>query len=144
MLSWKIPKSIPNSYVQNSTCWHTFDLLCSVLRSLVFIVTKILQPFLLLPSLRLVHPAAYDTLNLNAFFYWGISSRTLLVGNWPILPGCKQSLPRTTKAKFAHCYMQIIDSGRCLSRTPKCNLQWGWAHESKDSKSNLLVCARKR
>jgi hypothetical protein len=118
--------------------------ICNLLSSLIFLITNILCLFLLLLSLHLVQTAAGDTLNSNPFFYWQVSSWMLMVGNWPILHGHKQSLPRTTKAKFPHHYMPIIDGGKCLSRTPKCNSRRSLAHESEDPKSNPLVCARKR
>ncbi len=40
----------------------------------------------LLLSLHLVHPAAYNTLNSNPFFYWRVSAKTSTSGRrWPIL-----------------------------------------------------------
>jgi hypothetical protein len=53
----------------------------------------------------------------------------------------RASLPRTTKAKLAHWYTQIINGGKCPSRTPKCNLQQSWAHDPIDSMSSSLVHA---
>ncbi len=73
---------------------------CSHLSSLIFII-KILRLFHLLPSLHLVRPAVYDTLNSNPFFYWGALQECLQVGDWPILRGSKQTFqgwPMTSSA----------------------------------------------
>jgi hypothetical protein len=40
--------------------------------------------------------------------------------------------------------MPIINSGKFLSRTPKCYLQRSWAHDPEDSKIDPLVCTPER
>ncbi len=56
----------------------------------------------------------------------------------------RASLPRTTKNKPAQCCTLTIGGKKVLSRTPKCYLQWSWAHGPEDSKNNPLVRACKR
>ncbi len=55
------PKSIPNSHVQDSMCWHTFDTLCSLLSSLINSYKQHHIYLFFFFFLCLVRPAAYGT-----------------------------------------------------------------------------------
>jgi hypothetical protein len=72
-------------------------------------------------------------------FFWEPSGRRL--ANFV---RSRASLPRTTKNKPAYHCTWIIDSGKFFSRTPKCYLQWSWAHDPEYSKIDLLVGAHER
>jgi hypothetical protein len=50
---------IQNSHVRDSTCWHTFDSLCSLLSSLILIYKQHFVYLVFFFFLRLVRPAAY-------------------------------------------------------------------------------------
>ncbi len=137
-----VSKSIQNSYVWDSTCWHTFDTHLKSFKLINFHYYK--QPTFICSSSFFAPdtPSGLQHFEFKHLFYWGVSSRTLLVENWQILCSHEQSLSRTTKAKLAHCYRPIVGGRKCLSRTLSCDSQQSWAHESKDSKSNLLVRAQ--
>ncbi len=66
------PKSIPNSHVQDSTCWHTFDTLCILLSSLIKSYKQHYVSLFFFFFLCLVCPAAY-----------GRHTHRQILSNWP-------------------------------------------------------------
>jgi hypothetical protein len=144
-------------------CWHTFDTLCSLLSSLIFIYKQHYVYLFFFFFLRLVRPAAYGFMNSqptstgalqecqqasfkahkNAnklrIFCQEPSCRRLANFVWP-----QASLPRTTKDKPAYCCMQIINGKKIFSGTPKCHSRQSWSCDPEDSKSKPMVRARER
>jgi hypothetical protein len=125
------------------------------------ILQTALRLFVLLLSLRMVHPAAslwhYEFI---AHLLQGLYKNTYKLRSWLKTPfqdknanklrslrepsgkrlanfvRPQESLPRTTKNKPAHCCMLIIDGTKHVSRTLKCYLRRSW---SRDLKTPRLI-----
>jgi hypothetical protein len=81
-------------------------------------------------------PAAYDTLNSNPFFYWGVSTRTPTSGRrWPILRGPYYSTGELYKDAYKLRIFFKNASGRRLA-----HFTWSQAGLPRTTKDKLAHC----
>ncbi len=128
MLDWRSnmlpirwdPKSIPNSHVQDSTCWHTWDTLYSLLSSLFILIFIYKQHYVYLfffawytqwPIALWIHSLSFYRGSTRMTTSWGLivfktrmltSCRVynnLLMGDWPILCGRERAFQGPPRMK---------------------------------------------